>query len=114
MGVIDSAEVRALTNRRAVTAGAASGVPLQLAGLAKQFGARSVLESLDLNIAAGEFVALVGRSGCGKTPLLRLLAGLDAPSSGSILSGYRIPTIDRSASARRKLCAAALPCVQWA
>ncbi|MCV2217074.1 ATP-binding cassette domain-containing protein [Thauera sp. Sel9] len=61
-----------------------SGVPIALRGLGKAYGARTVLSSIDLDVAAGEFVAIVGRSGCGKSTLLRLLAGLEAPSQGSI------------------------------
>ncbi|WP_418647843.1 ATP-binding cassette domain-containing protein [Thauera butanivorans] len=61
-----------------------SGVPIALRGLGKAYGARTVLSSIDLDVAAGEFIAIVGRSGCGKSTLLRLLAGLEAPSEGSI------------------------------
>jgi len=52
--------------------------------LSKSYGARAVLHAIDLQIAPGEFVALVGRSGCGKSTLLRLLAGLEAASGGSV------------------------------
>jgi NitT/TauT family transport system ATP-binding protein/sulfonate transport system ATP-binding protein len=45
------------------------------------------LEHLSLTVAAGEMVALIGPSGCGKSTLLRLIAGLDAPSSGELLVG---------------------------
>jgi sulfonate transport system ATP-binding protein len=43
-----------------------------------------VLEQLSLDVAAGAFLAVIGRSGCGKTTLLRLIAGLDRPSSGQV------------------------------
>ena len=45
----------------------------------------TILQPLDLEIAAGEFVSIIGPSGSGKSTLLGLIAGLDAPSSGSIL-----------------------------
>lgn len=55
-----------------------------LRGLTRRFGNNTVIDSLDLEIAAGEFVALLGRSGSGKTTLLRTLAGLDHPSEGTV------------------------------
>ncbi|HXE37589.1 MAG TPA: ATP-binding cassette domain-containing protein [Azonexus sp.] len=62
----------------------APGLSIGVRQLIKRFGERQVLHGLDLDIAAGEFIAIVGRSGCGKSTLLRLLAGLDAASSGGI------------------------------
>jgi sulfonate transport system ATP-binding protein len=53
-------------------------------GLSLSFGSTDVLHDLDLDIAPGEFVALLGRSGSGKTTLLRVLAGLEEPSRGTI------------------------------
>jgi NitT/TauT family transport system ATP-binding protein len=50
-------------------------------------GRVTALERVDLTIAAGEFLCIIGPSGCGKSTLLRLLAGLEAPSSGEILLG---------------------------
>jgi len=62
----------------------ARGVPLQLDGLSKRYGERTVLNNARLHIAPGEFVAIVGRSGCGKSTLLRLVAGLETASAGSL------------------------------
>jgi sulfonate transport system ATP-binding protein len=53
-------------------------------GLTQTFGANRVLADIDLDVAPGEFIALLGRSGSGKTTLLRLLAGLDTPAAGEL------------------------------
>ena len=53
-------------------------------GLVRRYGARTVIDGLDLTIARGEFVALLGESGCGKTTLLRALSGLDAIDGGAV------------------------------
>jgi sulfonate transport system ATP-binding protein len=53
-------------------------------GLTRRYGRRTVIHRLDLHIARGEFVALLGESGCGKTTLLRALAGLDPVDAGRI------------------------------
>jgi NitT/TauT family transport system ATP-binding protein len=52
--------------------------------LYKTFGATSALENINLQFQGGEFVTVLGASGCGKTTLLHLLAGLTSPSSGNI------------------------------
>ena len=57
---------------------------VRLRGVEKRFGAASVLAGLDLEIAAGDFVAVVGRSGSGKSTLLRLILGLEPPSAGEV------------------------------
>ena len=51
-------------------------------GLVREFGQRRVLDNLDLVVRQGEFVALLGRRGSGKSPLLRILAGLDREADG--------------------------------
>jgi multiple sugar transport system ATP-binding protein len=61
---------------------------ISLHGLTKEFpGGVRAIDSLDLEIADGEFFALLGPSGCGKTTLLRTIAGLETPTSGNIRIG---------------------------
>ncbi|KVP61249.1 aliphatic sulfonate ABC transporter ATP-binding protein [Burkholderia ubonensis] len=67
---------------RGGAAGSAADDAVTLSGVGKRFGARTVLDDVDLGIARGSFVAIVGRSGCGKSTLLRLVAGLEQPSTG--------------------------------
>src|SRR5829696_5877257 len=55
----------------------------------KRFGSVEAVRSLSLDIADGEFMVLVGPSGSGKTTALRMLAGLEAISSGSVFIGER-------------------------
>ncbi len=60
---------------------------LELSGISGAYGATRVLDGIDLKIAKGEFVALLGASGCGKTTLLRIIAGFVAPTSGKVVVG---------------------------
>ncbi|MFN3414533.1 MAG: ABC transporter ATP-binding protein, partial [Thermoanaerobaculum sp.] len=60
---------------------------VELCGVSKRFGEKTVIAPLDLQVATGEFLVLVGPSGCGKTTLLRLVAGLEQPSTGRIFVG---------------------------
>lgn len=61
-----------------------SGERLSLRGIGKAFGERTVLHALDLEIPAGQFIALIGASGVGKSTLLRIVAGLEPPTSGRV------------------------------
>ncbi|MEN2423588.1 ABC transporter ATP-binding protein [Streptomyces rimosus] len=61
------------------------GAAVRVRGLRRAFGDRAVIDGLRLDVAPGEFVALLGRSGCGKSTLLRVLAGLDREIEGQVL-----------------------------
>jgi putative ABC transport system ATP-binding protein len=64
-------------------------------------GTLTILHPIDLNVASGEFLAVSGPSGSGKSTLLGLIAGLDAPSTGSIvIDGVDITTLDEDPLAR--------------
>lgn len=58
---------------------------LELRNVSKSYASRPVLAALSHRFAAGEFVAIMGESGVGKSTLLNLIAGLDAPDSGDVL-----------------------------
>jgi len=74
---------------------------LQLRSLAKSFADTAVFSGVCLDIDRGEFVALVGESGVGKSTLLNCIAGLESPDAGSVsLDGVDVPALDESARAR--------------
>src|SRR5271165_4074913 len=74
---------------------------LRIDKLNKSYGSARVLADIGLSIEDGEFVVLVGPSGCGKSTLLRMIAGLDAPTSGDIFIGDRL--VNALAPAERKI-----------
>lgn len=63
---------------------------LRLEGVGKQFGSVSAVHELDLEVTKGEILALLGPSGCGKTTTLRMIGGLEKPSSGRILLNDKV------------------------
>ncbi|WP_232677765.1 ABC transporter ATP-binding protein [Nocardioides sp. R-C-SC26] len=65
-------------------AGAGGGSGLRLRALTKEFATFTAVRSLDLEVPSGSFFALLGPSGCGKTTTLRMIAGLESPTSGTI------------------------------
>jgi ABC-type lipoprotein export system ATPase subunit len=80
---------------------------LRARGLRKEYGKGAGLvravDGVDLDIGAGETVAVMGPSGCGKSTLLHLLGGLDRPSGGEVsLNGRRIDNIGETALARMR------------
>jgi spermidine/putrescine transport system ATP-binding protein len=60
---------------------------VQLCGVTRRFGSVTAVDNVSLEIAAGEFLTLLGPSGCGKTTLLRMIAGLDLPTAGTVRLG---------------------------
>ncbi|MEV4092113.1 ABC transporter ATP-binding protein [Streptosporangium saharense] len=83
-----------------------TGTAVSIRGLRKAFGAKTVLDGIDLEIGRGEFFVLLGPSGTGKTTLLRILAGLELPDGGTVLAPRRRTTVyqePRLVQARRVL-----------
>ena len=84
--------------RSTAVLGTRLGKVVTLERVSKSFGERQVLQALDLAVPAGQFLAIVGRSGGGKTTLLRLIAGLDMPTQGEVrLAGAPVKGLQRSA-----------------
>jgi spermidine/putrescine transport system ATP-binding protein len=75
---------------------AESGADLELIGIQKRFPGFTAIEDLNLTIPAGSFFALLGPSGCGKTTTLRLVAGLEEPTAGTVLIGGKDVTTTKS------------------
>jgi len=73
---------------------------LAISGLAKRYGASTVFADVDLTLAPGEFVAVVGESGVGKSTLLNCAAGLDTIDAGSVrIDGTDVHALDEAAQA---------------
>ncbi|MFL0411338.1 ABC transporter ATP-binding protein [Microbacterium paludicola] len=75
------------TSGNALLAEAGEGTRVEFRGVVKDYGSTRVLHGIDLDIRPGEFVSLLGPSGCGKTTALRVLAGLEQATGGSVLLG---------------------------
>lgn len=74
-----------------------------LRGVTKRYDGLTALHPLDLDVAPGKTLVLIGPSGSGKSTLLRLLAGLDEPSEGEVRFGGNVITADASAQVRRAM-----------
>jgi D-xylose transport system ATP-binding protein len=85
-----------------VTAAPAVQVPLRLKGIHKHFGGVVAVEQFDLEVAAGEIVALVGDNGAGKSTLVKIISGLYQPSEGEIWLNDEQVNFRDASDARRK------------
>ena len=72
---------------------------LVLRNITKRFGAVTAVDGFDLEVDQGEFLVIIGESGCGKTTLLRVIAGLETPDTGEVLIGG-VPVNDVPAGRR--------------
>jgi ABC-type lipoprotein export system ATPase subunit len=93
------------TSEERIVSDTTEGWVLRARGLRRQYGSGQALvravDGVDLDVAAGETVAVMGPSGCGKSTLLHLLGGLDRPSEGEVqLDGRRIDRMSERALAR--------------
>jgi iron(III) transport system ATP-binding protein len=76
---------------------------LDVRGLAKSFNGNPVLEDIDLQLQPGSTTAVVGSSGCGKTTLLRLIAGLEIPDAGTVsIAGRQVAGPERAVAPHRR------------
>jgi putative ABC transport system ATP-binding protein len=71
---------------------------LYISGVEKRFGGRTVLSAVNLRLAAGDYVAVIGESGVGKSTLLNIVAGLETPDAGEVLfEGARLSAMNDDA-----------------
>ena len=85
-------------------------IVLSLRDLTKHFGSVVAVDGIDLDVERGEFVTLLGRSGCGKTTTIRMIGGYEEPTSGEILLDGKDVTTSRPATGRSAWSSRTTPC----
>jgi simple sugar transport system ATP-binding protein/D-xylose transport system ATP-binding protein len=83
------------------TSSSEAGTLLSLRGITKTFGAVAALTDVDLDVSAGEVVAVVGDNGAGKSTLVKVLSGVHTPDAGTIMFEDRVVTIPSPAAAQQ-------------
>jgi len=93
--------IRQRPGARLATGHYSAYVMLELTAVTKRFGSRVVLHEVSLQVASGEYVAVVGESGIGKSTLLNIIAGLEPADAGSVrVDGVEVSALDDDAATR--------------
>ena len=71
-------------------------VKLRVKNLTKVYNGKKVLDNITFSVEDGEFLSILGSSGCGKTTLLRIIIGIESPTEGKITKNRRFTDLDKS------------------
>ncbi len=93
-GRLDERAVESEWNQYSQTAATQGETVLEIDSLTRRFDQECAVENVSMDVAAGELITLLGPSGCGKTTTLRMIAGLEEPSEGSIRIGGEVVADD--------------------
>ena len=90
--------------------GGADGVAVRLRGLRKEFGDVVAVDGVDLEMRDGEFITMLGPSGSGKTTVLRMIAGFELPTAGTVELAVTTSPGGRRSSATSTPCSRTTRC----
>lgn len=106
MRAADPVALERVAGEQEQTGNNASDLVIAVAGLCKSFGGQAILHGISLNVRRGETLAVLGRSGTGKSVLLRIVIGLEKPDSGSVrIHGHNVVglVLDQLGEIRKKM-----------